>query len=331
MYTGLGQFSKNFLDELLRLEVPDLAFSFLTPPRARHLPQHIRRVTAGWSRRYLPSLNSGFDVWHSLHQLPSHLPAGGTRHILTIHDLNFLTEKTPFKARKYLRQLQQNVDRASVITTISDYTRQHLLQHIHVGDKPLRVVYNGVALPSVAARKPDYAATPFFFSISVFKRAKNFHVLLPMLHEFPDHQLILAGSNDTPYGHELREMIRAERLEDRVVLPGMIDDAEKLWLYRNCDAFLFPSLAEGFGLPVVEAMMCGKPTILSRYTCLPEIGGAEAYYFESFEPQQMGDTVARALQEHLYQPEKAVAVKAYAQRYSWKECGRQYVELYRSF
>jgi glycosyltransferase involved in cell wall biosynthesis len=328
LFTGLGQFSANFAQELMRQAHPGLSFTFLVPQGAKGLPEHIDTLPANFPRRYFPGLNKGFDVWHSLHQFPSFLPAQRVRHILTIHDLNFLTEKTGEKSKQYLRALQRNVDSADVITTISNYTKSHLLEHIDLGGKPVRVVYNGVSLPKEDPRKPSYVRGPFFFSLSVFKRAKNFHVLLPLLLHFPGYQLVIGGNNDTDYGAEIKSTVQRLGIEDRVVLPGKIPDAEKLWLYQHCDAFLFPSLAEGFGLPVVEAMMCGKPVVLSRYTSLPEIGGEAAYYFESFEQEAMVADIKKALHHYSANKGQAGFIQNYAERFSWQECIKQYLELY---
>lgn len=328
LYTGLGQFSANFAYEIAKHQDKDFHFSFLVPAGAASLPENIPIIRAHSLRRYFPMLNSGFDVWHSLHQFPSHFPSPSTRQILTVHDLNFLTEKNPAKAAVYLRRLQRNVQGAHTVTAISEYTRKHLLEHIPVAQK-VEVVHNGVALPPVDPQKPPGIDGKFFFSLSVFKKAKNFEVLIPLMKHFPDYRLVIAGNHQTDYGTQIRHMIREAGLERQVLLPGVISNAEKLWLYQNCAAFLFPSLAEGFGLPVIEAMMCGKPVVLSRYTCLPEIGGNVAYYFDDFTAEKMANTLQKALEAYEVKGEiLSEQTIDYAKRYSWKECIRGYLLLY---
>jgi glycosyltransferase involved in cell wall biosynthesis len=108
-----------------------------------------------------------------------------------------------------------------------------------------------------------------------------------------------------------------------------IDDAQKAWLYQHCEAFLFPSLTEGFGLPPIEAMHFGKPAFLSDRTSLPEVGGDVAFYWPDFEPQHMKRILetglARFAQEGL-----APAAQAHAARYSWERCAQEYLDLYLS-
>ena len=79
----------------------------------------------------------------------------------------------------------------------------------------------------------------------------------------------------------------AKGLEERIILPGEISDMDKYWLYKNCEAFVFPSMYEGFGLPVIEAMNFGKPVFLSTFSSLPEVGGKYALYWENFDSQLM--------------------------------------------
>jgi glycosyltransferase involved in cell wall biosynthesis len=99
---------------------------------------------------------------------------------------------------------------------------------------------------------------------------------------------------------------------------------------QHCEAFLFPSLAEGIGLPVVEAMYYGRPVILSTHTSLPEIGGAEAYYFKDFEPASMRQTLEESLL-HYNATNAKEKIIARATSFSWDNAAMQYLKIYRTF
>ena len=102
-----------------------------------------------------------------------------------------------------------------------------------------------------------------------------------------DYELIIAG-NISNYFERILEEARKWNVEDRVNIIGPISEGLKHWYLKNCLAFAFPSIAEGFGLPVVEAMYYGKPIFLSSYTSLPEVGGDLATYFnKEFDPEGM--------------------------------------------
>jgi len=112
-----------------------------------------------------------------------------------------------------------------------------------------------------------------------------------------------------------------------VVVLTSVSDAQKAWLFANCAGLLFPSLAEGFGLPVIEAMHFGKPVFLSRLTALPEVGGEVANYFDSFEGEAMRRVVESGLANHRAL-DQAEDVKRWASQFNWDRCAQQYLDLY---
>lgn len=333
IYTGLGQFSMNFAKEIETQHPKELAIDFFVPKNT-HLTfsgKNINIVQPSFLKRYFPASNKNYFIWHSLQQFPSFFPRKNTIWILTIHDLNFMIEKDESKKKKYLNQLQKNVDQADYITTISYFTKKEIEKHIDIGKKEIHVIYNGVvSVNESKITKPTFVQKEkFFFSIGVFNEKKNFKVLLPLIKHFDNYQLIIAGSNDTKYGKEIKSEIEKLGLKDKVILPGTIDDSDKYWLYANCDALLFPSLAEGFGLPVIEAMYAGKPVFLSSHTSLPEIGGPLAFYFDNFNIEDMTDLIRSKLKyvnNNLENFENES--KIYASKFNWRYCMSNYLKLY---
>lgn len=332
LYSGLGQFSLNFHRELCKQAPKDWDLSFLYPNNFESEKDNSASyIPVSTTKRYFPFLNPKFNIWHSLHQFPSHLPNKSTHFILTIHDLNFLTEKDQDKSKAYLNKLQKNVDRANTITVISDFTKKVVLENLELNGKKVHTIHNGVTLkPYTDPDQPDFMDHhPFFFSIGILSAKKNFHVLLPLLKRFTEHRLVIAGKKNTAYGMELIRQIKAEGLESKVIMAGEVSDKDKFWLYRNCEAFLFPSLAEGFGLPVVEAMLAGKPVFLSRSTSLPEIGGPLANYWDNFDSDDIISVLDKGLKNHYMNKEQnAEKLKQHALQFSWERSMKQYIELY---
>ena len=120
----------------------------------------------------------------------------------------------------------------------------------------------------------------------------------------------------------------AARGIDNVRVLINVNDAQKAWLYAHCEAFLFPSLAEGFGLPPVEAMHFGKAVFLSRLTSLPEVGGDAAFYWDDFAPASMRRGIEESLLRHAL-PGHAAATHAHARTFTWQRCATAHVDLYR--
>jgi len=338
LYSGLGQFSLNFANEIASRTNTGFRADFLIPDKISEKNvakgPEIGFVHADFQKRYMPCLNKKYDIWHSLYQFPSHKPGQHGAWILTIHDLNFLLEKSADKAGSYLKKLQKNIDKADCVTTISNYTKDQIESNIDLKGKQVRVIYNGIPPnKSGHVRRPDFIdERKFFFSIGIFNRKKNFHTLIPVMQQFPDHVLVIAGNNETAYGEEISAEVKKLGLENSVILAGKVSEEEKYWLYNNCEAFLFPSLAEGFGMPVIEAMKAGRPVFLSRYTSLPEIGGDTAFYFENFEDSSMAATIQKGIAEFKTDSDKYKRMlEENSNQFTWENCIRQYLQLYREY
>jgi len=333
-YSGLGQFSLQFARELSDNYSHEFEFHFLLP--RTHEIQYsplIKIITDNPLLRFWKASHEQYDLWHSLYQMPTHRPPRSFKHLMTIHDLNFLIEKEGKKQEKYLSKLIKDVNSADHISTISNFTKSQIKDHLPVGNTDIEVIYNGIKhLPSSKAKKPtfindDYAKS--FFSISLFSAKKNLAVLLPVMKNFPDTRLVLAGDHKNEYGNKIKEEIVRLGLENQILLPGKISDLEKVYLYQHCEAFLFPSIAEGFGMPVIEAMQFGKPAFLSRLTSLPEVGGDAAHYFDNFEPSRMTEQIKSGLRSyHANKANHSFDIKDQASKFTWKRSMDSYIDFY---
>jgi glycosyltransferase involved in cell wall biosynthesis len=144
----------------------------------------------------------------------------------------------------------------------------------------------------------------------------------------PELKLVLAGKKDANY-KKLIKWVEDKSIED-VVFTGFIPDSKLRWLYENCQAYVFPSLSEGFGLPGLEAMRHGAPVVSSNATCLPEIYGNAAIYFDPFNV----DDMAQKIDSVLKSPAKAKTLveKGFEQlkNYSWKKMAQETLDIYKN-
>lgn len=144
-----------------------------------------------------------------------------------------------------------------------------------------------------------------------------------------DFVLIIGGLTlSAAYKKKIEDESERWGVSKRVVFTGGIGDEEKYWYMQNCTAFLFPSLSEGFGFPVIEAMHFERPVLLSTYSSLPEIGGDSAYYFKSFDMEDMQLTLYSALDDYNNNNDKRKKIKAHADSFKWEEAAKQYCNLY---
>lgn len=271
-----------------------------------------------------------FDVWHAIHQL-SRWDPNAVHYVLTIHDFNCVYEKQDqARVRKYLTKIQRKVDWADRIVAISQFAKAETEKYMRLDGKKVEVIYNGIERIDLTPEKePADIRKPYLFSIGEIKEKKNFHVLVEIMKKMPEYQLYIAGNNNTPYAQTIEKMLR-EKGVTNMHLIGKVSAEEKVWLYRHCEAFVFPSLFEGFGLPVVEAMLFRKPVICSHETSLVEIGNKHVSFFEKGYPAEASaELIRRAISQTT--PEQLNEAFDYATSFSWRAHMDAYLELYRSF
>jgi glycosyltransferase involved in cell wall biosynthesis len=335
--TGLYHYCLNLgkhLEKNINLHKEQLFF--YTPPNEQHWSFHTgNHLTQSPLHKFiLPSLK-GFDIWHSTYQNTHYMPLLNRKIkvVLSIHDLNFMYDekKSPAKKQKYLHYLQGLINRADAIICISEYSKKDVLQYCDIKNKPLYVIHNGTNLLD----KPRLTSTsykpkkPFLFSIGVINRKKNFHVLLPLLKKNTMELLIAGKYDDRDYLSFIRKQSEAMGVEENLHLLGHVSENEKSWYFNNCRAFTLPSVSEGFGLPVAEAMSCGKPLFLSDKTALPEIGGNVSFYFRDFQPEHMQQIFNAGMKNYNSNGLKERIMER-GRNFNWDKAAQQYLEVYRS-
>ncbi|MDR1379860.1 MAG: glycosyltransferase family 4 protein [Tannerella sp.] len=329
-YTGLFEYCVQLGKALQTCTAPDDQIIYYVPERyERYFGNGAGYRIHSAVHRVFPVTVKCADI---VHGNPAFIKtAGKAKRIITIHDLNFLYEKTsPAKINKYLKIFQHNADKADAVITISEYAKNDILNHLTTGNKPVFVIHNGCNV----SEYPDYdapgyrPATPFLFSVGTVLPKKNFHVL-PCLLAHTGYELIIAGKGNSDYADKIIDEAKKYNVADRVKLLGAVNDKDKYWYLKHCEAFLFPSLAEGFGIPPVEAMHFGKPVFLSTKTSLPEIGGKYAYYFDDFAPENMR-AVFEAGMNHYAQTNPIPLITGHAGRFNWERSAAAYLNVYKS-
>ena len=346
---GFGQIAINYAHyfaEIQKAKTEEFDICFLLPDFMKGSPipgvkcyyENLNADTSSkekWYKRMFSKEEINVDVWHSVNQLCRVYPTQPkTKLIFTIHDYNFLTEESAEQIKIRLKTMQDYIDRATAVTFISNYTAKCVKENSCLDGKIIRTIYNGVEpLVNKENQRPPFVNDnkEFFFAIGVFFPKKRFHVLLDVMKHFPEKMLYICGNTDafgSTYGKEIKERIRNENITN-VIVPGPIEEEHRVWLFANCQAYLFPSVGEGFGLPAIEAMQFGKPVFVSNAQCLPEIVGNYGYIWKSFDIQDMVETVKQGIEEFYSNPCYAEKAKKYAATFSYQRHISDYLSLYR--
>lgn len=302
----------------------------------RNVADHYRNTNDVYQHRsifkyYLPH-KSRYDLWHATYQNSRYFPFSFKGKIVyTIHDFNFLYEnKTAHKKRKYLDDIQRKIDMSDTIVAVSNFVKSEIIRYCTVDPSKIVVIYNGcnIAAQPVISQPRPRPECPFFFTIGTILQKKNFRILPSMLLKNDFHLIIAGDRSDQHSCKSIIDMARSFGVHNRVKLIGNISNGEKNWYLQNCLALPFPSFSEGFGLPVIEAMHFGKPTLLSRFTSLPEIGGKEAYYLDNFEPEYVAGRTMDVLDDYNNDMAKKGQIQRRAKEFSWEKAAEKYWGVY---
>ncbi|MBQ8046597.1 MAG: glycosyltransferase family 4 protein [Prevotella sp.] len=281
------------------------------------------------SKTFLPEA----ALTHWMQQLPKLSYRLSPATLVTIHDINFVHNGLSKQAfLKRMRRMQHSLDTATHLSFISQFTADDVKAYFSVG-QPSRVIVNGVTKRGdnnvqESCRSEWEGEENFLFHMSGLGRKKNAHLLVEMMRYLPDERLYIAGKG------EKGSIETLERLTDRhhltnVRLLGVVSEGEKTWLYAHCKAFFFPSLSEGFGLPVVEAMSYGKPVFISRLTSLPEVGGRAACYFDELSAESMAEVYRKGIADYAENKEERVrTLERQASLFSWDKAADAYMAYY---
>lgn len=248
--------------------------------------------------------------------------------------LIFCLKKGQHEHSKYLSKLQNQVNNSVYVTFISESTSRIANKYLDI--KPgikTKIIYQALQLIDDPETMPPWMETDeqFLFSIGQLNSKKNYHVLIPFIKELPGNiKLIIAGDTNTEYATLIKNSIKEYGLQERVILPGKVSEGEKSYLYNKCLAFVFPSIAEGFGLPIIEAMHYKKPVFCSIIDSLYEIGKGYTYHWENFEPENMATIFINGMKDFSMKNAFQIQeMKNYADSFTMSKNVKSYLEIYR--
>ena len=281
-----------------------------------------------------------FDVLFAPNYIP---PATGTRNlVLTVHDLAFkvLPETAPHANRFWHRYFNRALDRAAGIITVSEATRNDLCEIYEIDPGRVTTVLSGVdhgiyrpaGEEAVTAVKDHFGIDgPYLLFVGGLEPRKNLRMLLRAFSHLPADvrpTLVLAGApvHWIPGGSEIMSSalrLLPDEVRRNVVLPGYVSEDEKVALLSGAEALVYPSVYEGFGMPVLEAMACGTPVLTSNLSSLPEVAGDAALLVDPYETSAIASGMERLLADDALRARLREAGAARARMFTWEEAARQ--------
>lgn len=305
------------------------------------LKQHFKVINWKFWQKILKINTANFHLIHVTHQLSDyfHSKKSNQKKVVTLHDLNFLHDKSSAgKIEKSKKLVQRNIGNADAIVCISEFVKDDFLKNEHLfklkNNVKVEVIYNGLVFPENDSFSSDknyeFLNRKFILNIGVLFPKKNQEVLLNLIAENDRDLVLITSSAKSDYKEKFLQKIKDLGLEKRVHILENVENNEKYFLLHHCESYCHPSLAEGFGIPPVEAMYFGKPIFLSNLTSLPEIGGDLAFYFNDFSPENMKKVYDDGMEKFNADPENyKVKLKERAAKFSYQKMADSYEKLYK--
>ncbi len=299
------------------------------------LPDHLRK--------------NPVDVFHTQYIAPFWLPKK-IKLVLTIHDIsfNFFPEFIKKSDLFFLKTLMpRSIRRADKIITVSRNERRQIIDFYKIPAEKVDFTYNGVDFERFAKefsteekekiRAKYKLPEKFLLYVGTMQPRKNVPALVATLRSLYDKygtgglKLVIVGNRQARnFDERIDEAIKKYNLRNDVIFPGWVEDEDLPAFYKLADCFVFVSLYEGFGIPVVEAMAAGLPVVSSDKSCLPEVGGEAALYADPADSRKFASQINRILSDNNLRSELIKKGNELAQTYSWQKTAEKTLGIYRS-
>jgi len=353
--TGLGNYSRDLI-RILSLFHPQHKYVLYNPkPAKTALFSHsacniVERLPQGRFYGYFYNLwrqwgiagdlkNDRIELFHGLSaEIPLHLSKTGIKSVVTVHDLIFLRYPqfySPIDAWIYRQKTGYAVKNADMVVAISEQTRKDIMEFYRIDPAKIRVIYQGCQQVFQQPMEEDTRRNlmarfnlpaTFILNVGTIEPRKNLlNIVKAMKHL--DTSLVVVGS-ETPYAREVKSYIAGSGLQSKVIFLKGLSSLELAAMYKSAAVFVYMSLFEGFGIPIVEALFSGAPVVTSKGGCFTEAGGPAAVYADPENVDEIKEAIQTVLCDHELRQSMRQKGFEHASRFTDENIGKNYMELY---
>jgi glycosyltransferase involved in cell wall biosynthesis len=359
--TGLGAYGRTLVNDLSQYP---LQLSLYAPNKGRddlrtqiverdnvvfHYPQtpishHLSSLFgAYWRTKGIVSdlKRDGIQLYHGLSgELPIGISQSGIPSVVTIHDLIFLRHPefyNPIDVQLYTWKFRKTLREATHIIAISECTRRDIIEYGHVPSEKISLIYQSCAQRFGAETHDDvlqqvaqHYQLPqrYILNVGSIEQRKNVLQAVQALHYLPtDVSLVIIG-RPTDYTTKVLAYVQKHKLQQRVLILHGVPDEHLPALYAMAEAFVYPSVYEGFGIPIIEAIRCGLPVVACSGSCLEEAGGPDNIYVAPGDVLGMANAIRRSLRGSDGREARIHRSQDYVQRFAGNDVAGQVYQLY---
>jgi len=323
--SGLGNYSRNLL-RALSSHYPDNEYILYTPSINSSIfdyskQKFIVREPAGFLNKRFKSYWRSFslakqvkrdelDIYHGLsHELPYNIQKTGIKTIVTIHDLIFLRFPDlykPWDRKIYLKKSKYACEIADLIIAISKQTANDIRQFFGIDESKIKVIYQGCnpafrkelndTTRSEIIKKYGFPRS-FILFVGTIEERKNLLVVLKAMYTGEIKLPLVVIGRKTSYYKEVKKYIDSNKIKDIYFLESIINE-DLPAIYQQAEVFVYPSVFEGFGIPVIESLYSKTPVITSKHGCFPEAGGLSSMYIDPHNVEELAETIKKVIEDN---------------------------------
>lgn len=349
--TGLGKYIVHLIDGLQKVESEHKFIIFVNKDLDKKIEIYnprFKKIVVKIPHNPRIIMRPFFFLWHNMWfgwllkkycieilHIPNSIPLCNTWNIpsvVTIHDVGEYSIRKYTRIRQFLRKVASNSSskRVNKIITVSESSKQEILKYLQVDSDLVIVTYLAPALDfrKVERIKSPLQTTPYFLHVGGNRLNKNLSRVTKAFTDLNTNiadKLISIGKDDT----QLMSVDELQVFEKKgIYYKGYINEKDLIGHYKNALALIFPSIHEGFGLPIIEAMACGTPVISSNTTSMPEVGGDAIHYVNPNSVNSIKAGMEKIIEDQDYR--KGLIKKGYVQvkRFSLEETAKKTIEVY---
>ena len=354
--TGVGIYIYNLVEQLSKLDKDNdylLYLNYFRPGKTNpfknnlraatnRIPARVQRFLQNNCRLPIEIFTGKIDLFHGPNYF---IPPSKAKRIVTIHDLTFLRYPGTMvagDAAYYGKYVPKSIEQADHVITISNSTKNGLVEKLGVPEEKITVTHlaAGKEFKPIEDRAlidkvlEKYNLEPeFMLTVCTLEPRKNLITLIKTLDILKkrgklNQKLVVVGGSGWKNEALFSEINRLNLQED-IILPGYINQADLPYLYNACSVFLFPSFYEGFGIPPLEALSCSAPSICSNTSSIPEVVGDAAILIEPKNAELWAEKIANLLDNPSLQKELKQKGPLQAGKFSWEKTAKETLEVYK--
>ncbi len=298
-----------------------------------------RRIWKVLPLSYHALSGSHSDIYHFFNYIVP--PRIKGKVINTVYDMAFLKHPEtldPKNLKRIKKDISYSINRSEKIITISENSKKEIMDFCHLPENKIKIIYPAPSLPEKSAdfailSGKHYIKKPYLLYVGTLEPRKNIERLIDAYFLFSKetdgYQLVIAGNKGWMYD-AIFEKVKNLSMENNVIFTGYITEEEKKSLYENASLFLYPSLYEGFGMPIAEAMSLGVPVICSNTSAMPEVGGEAAVLVNPFDIKAMEDAMLSVISDTEKRKQMSEKGVMQSRNFNWDTSAKELVKLYSS-